>query len=146
MSFINTKEGRDAMSNINKKQAEVYLEHINMTVRNAKKTAELYCYLFGWTIRWKGAALFGGTTYHVGGKESYIAIYENSDSEVSREDTYHHYNGLNHIGIVVDDLDDIEQRIIDLGYVTKSHADYDPGRRFYFVDENGIEIEVISYA
>ena len=27
-----------------------------------------------------------------------------------------------------------------------SHQDYEPGRRFYFEDENGIEIEVISYA
>jgi hypothetical protein len=26
-----------------------------------------------------------------------------------------------------------------------SHDDYDPGRRFYFLDPDGIEYEVVSY-
>ena len=52
---------------------------------------------------------------------------------------------LNHIGIVVDDLDAIEQKVIARGDAPNSHQDYEPGRRFYFEDENGIEIEVISY-
>ena len=26
-----------------------------------------------------------------------------------------------------------------------NHGDYDPGRRFYFLDPDGIEYEVISY-
>ena len=26
-----------------------------------------------------------------------------------------------------------------------SHGDYEPGRRFYFLDPDGIEYEVISY-
>lgn len=127
------------------KQSETYLEHINVTVRDAKKTAQLYCELFGWKIRWRGDSIYGGTTYHVGAESSYIAIYENTNSKASEESTYHRYNGLNHIGIVVDNLDEMETKIVDLGYVTKSHADYEPGRRFYFEDGNGIEIEVISY-
>lgn len=145
MPSINIKEGKGVMSVIKKKRNEVYLEHINVTVSNAEKTADLYCKLFGWKIRWKGASVFGGTTFHVGGEESYIAIYENSNSEGSEENTYLRYNGLNHIGIVVDDLDKIEKTIIDFGYETKSHGDYEPGRRFYFEDGNGIELEVISY-
>ena len=32
------------------------------------------------------------------------------------------------------------------GYEPFSHADYEPGRRFYFLDRDGIEFEVISYA
>ena len=32
------------------------------------------------------------------------------------------------------------------GYATENHADYEPGRRFYFTEENGVEIEVASYA
>ena len=49
-------------------------------------------------------------------------------------------------GIVVDDLDAVETKVRTLGYATHSHADYEPGRRFYFDDENGIEFEVVSYA
>jgi catechol 2,3-dioxygenase-like lactoylglutathione lyase family enzyme len=128
-----------------KVQNETYLEHINVTVIDVEKTAETYCKLFGWKVRWKGDSIHGGTSIHVGGEGSYLAIYENGNSKGSTEDTYHRYNGLNHIGVVVDDLDDVEKRIVDLGYITTSHADYEPGRRFYFDDENGIEIEVISY-
>ena len=32
-----------------------------------------------------------------------------------------------------------------MGYEPCNHADYDPGRRFYFDDEDGIEFEVVSY-
>ena len=46
---------------------------------------------------------------------------------------------------MVEDLDATEQKIKTLGYPTHSHADYEPGRRFYFDDENGIEFEVVSY-
>ena len=41
---------------------------------------------------------------------------------------------------------EVEAKIKALGYPTHSHADYEPGRRFYFDDENGIEFEVVSYA
>ncbi len=53
--------------------------------------------------------------------------------------------GLNHWAVVVDDLDAVEERVISEGFTPKSHADYEPGRRFYFYDNDGIEIEVVQY-
>lgn len=53
--------------------------------------------------------------------------------------------GLNHLGIVVDDLDSAEKRILAAGFKTRSHGDYEPGRRFYFEDGDGLEFEVIAY-
>ncbi|MEZ5720969.1 MAG: VOC family protein [Paracoccaceae bacterium] len=53
--------------------------------------------------------------------------------------------GLNHVGVVVDDLDAAEARETEAGFVPHSHADYEPGRRFYFHDGDGIEWEVVSY-
>jgi len=53
---------------------------------------------------------------------------------------------VNHFGILVDDLDAAEQRILKAGYKTHSHQTYDPGSRFYFHDHDGIEWEVVSYA
>jgi len=53
---------------------------------------------------------------------------------------------LNHIGVQVDDLDATEARVIAAGLLPFSHADYEPGRRFYFLDPDGIEYEVVSYA
>lgn len=52
---------------------------------------------------------------------------------------------VNHVGIVVDDLDEIEQRVRSVGFEPHMHANYEPGRRFYFFDDTGLEIEVVSY-
>ena len=46
---------------------------------------------------------------------------------------------------LVDDLDAVEAKVKAMGYEPCNHADYDPGRRFYFDDEDGIEFEVVSY-
>jgi hypothetical protein len=35
---------------------------------------------------------------------------------------------------------------MDAGLTPFAHGDYEPGRRFYFFDPNGIEFEVVSYA
>ena len=122
------------------------LEHVNFTVSDPKRTAELMCDLFGWKIRWQGDAKLGGYTYHVGGDDSYLAIYSSGDTSASEVSNYHQTNGLNHIGVVVDDLDAIEAKVKARGFETHSHADYEPGRRFYFNDHDGIEFEVVSYA
>jgi glyoxylase I family protein len=53
--------------------------------------------------------------------------------------------GLNHIGVVVDDLTEIEKRVKAEGFEPHSHADYEPGKRFYFDGPEGVEIEVVSY-
>ena len=52
---------------------------------------------------------------------------------------------VNHVGIVVDDLDEIEQRVRSVGFEPHMRANYEPGRRFYFHDDTGLEIEVVSY-
>ena len=47
--------------------------------------------------------------------------------------------------VEVDDLDATEQKVLAAGLKTFSHGSYDPGRRFYFLDPDGIEYEVVSY-
>lgn len=120
------------------------LEHVNVTVSDAKTTAELLCTLFDWQIRWMGDAIDDGVSYHVGGAGSYVALYSKGGRE-KLGDSFNTPGGLNHIGIVVDDLDATEQRIIAAGFEPQSHADYEPGKRFYFYAHDGIEIEVVSY-
>ena len=52
------------------------LEHLNVTVTDARKTAAMAMRLFDWHIRWEGPGLGGaGYTMHVGGDDSYVAIY-----------------------------------------------------------------------
>lgn len=117
------------------------LEHVNVTVSDPARTADMLRDLFGWRIRWQGPAKAGGRTVHVGTESSYVAVYAYPPGAEGVG-----ANGrLNHIGVVVDDLDAAEQRVSAAGYLPYNHGDYEPGRRFYFDDHDGIEFEVVSY-
>jgi len=122
------------------------LEHVNVTVSNPEQTASMLCEVFGWQIRWAGPSAMGGNTVHVGDEEAYVAVYtfDGAPAEGSRAGLTR--GGLNHIGVVVDDLDAAEQRVVAAGFKPHSHADYEPGRRFYFNDADDIEFEVVSYS
>ena len=52
---------------------------------------------------------------------------------------------LNHIGVEVDSLDAVEAKVVAAGLTPFGHDNYEPGRRFYFLDPDGIEFEVVSY-
>jgi len=121
------------------------LEHVNITVKNPKKTAALLHKLFGWIVRWEGPSLGEGYTVHIGDADRYLALYNPGKSESSALKQFQTRGGLNHIGLVVEDLDAVEKRVVAAGLVPKSHSDYEPGRRFYFSDEDGVEYEVVSY-
>ncbi|MEO8245208.1 MAG: VOC family protein [bacterium] len=122
------------------------LEHVNITVADPDATAALLIRLFDWQVRWAGKGMQTGRTVHVGEKDSYVALFSYGEAAEAHEVSYRTRGGLNHIAVVVDDLDQTEARIKDAGYHTENHADYEPGRRFYFTEENGVEIEVVSYA
>lgn len=126
--------------------ATAVLEHINYTVANPQQHAELLCRLFDWHIRWSGAAIHEGQSVHVGSDTSYVALYRHPESKRETTRSYDRFGGLNHLGIVVDDLDATEQRVIAEGLKPHSHAEYEPGRRFYFHTDDGVEFEVVSYA
>jgi len=100
--------------------------------------------LFGWRIRWRGPALNGGHTIHVGSDDHYVALYAPRGAAAAA-DTFAKGRPLNHIGVEVDDLDDVEARVVAAGLTPFNHGDYEPGRRFYFFNPDGIEYEVVSY-
>lgn len=121
------------------------LEHVNISVTDPRATAAILSDLFGWHTRWEGAAKDNGYSVHVGDDDSYLALYAPSGGQSPVGDTYHLTGGLNHVGVVVDDLDTVEAKVKAKGYATHSHADYEPGRRFYFDGPDGIEFEVVAY-
>ncbi|MCX7558806.1 VOC family protein [Sulfitobacter sp. F26204] len=121
------------------------LEHANFTVSDPHATAAWMTKLFDWHIRWEGAAINGGYTIHVGDKDRYLAIYSPNKATTSGASSYDVVGGLNHLAVVVDDLDKTEAAIKAHGFKTSNHGDYEPGRRFYFHDGDGIEYEVVQY-
>jgi predicted enzyme related to lactoylglutathione lyase len=121
------------------------LEHVNVTVADPDAVAATLCGLFDWKVRWAGPALGTGRSVHVGDEAQYVALFSYGSPEASRQESYRTQGGLNHIAVVVDDIDATEARVKQAGFLPTNHADYEPGRRFYFVEANGIEIEVVSY-
>ncbi len=119
------------------------LEHVNYTVKDAEATSAKLCDIFRWKLRWKGPSKAGGTSVHIGTDDRHLALYTPRESGSVDAPTHPQ---LNHIGVLVDNLEEIELRVIAAGYQPHSHQVYDPGRRFYFHDENGIEYEVVSYS
>ena len=120
------------------------LEHINLTVTNTDATAAILAKIFDWNIRWTGAAKDNGKTIHLGTDNTYLALYSHAEKHLANI-TNKTIRSLNHIGIQVDDLDAIETKVKAVGLIPYNHGDYEPGRRFYFNLEEGLEIEVVSY-
>ena len=125
--------------------ASLRIEHVNVTVTDPDRSAALMGDLFGWKVRWAGPALSGGRSVHVGAGDHYLALYT-PRPEAPGERTFAKGMPLNHIGVEVDDLDATEAKVVAAGLRPFNHGDYEPGRRFYFFDPDGIEYEVVSYA
>lgn len=121
------------------------IEHVNITVSDPERTACLLEKLFDWHIRWSGPAQIGGHSIHVGSQDHYVALYS-PETAARPAQNYAKGKPLNHVGVEVDDLDATEARVISEGLKPFSHDDYEPGRRFYFFDPDGIEYEVVSYS
>jgi catechol 2,3-dioxygenase-like lactoylglutathione lyase family enzyme len=121
------------------------LEHVNVTVADPDATAQALCALFDWKVRWSGPGMETGRTVHVGDDSSYLALFSYGGPEDLRQESYRTRGALNHIAVVVDDIVQTEARVRAAGFVPGEVYDYEPGKRFYFVEANGIEIEVVSY-
>ncbi|WP_298973971.1 VOC family protein [uncultured Roseobacter sp.] len=121
------------------------LEHANYTVSDGDATAAWMCDLFGWHIRWKGPSIDGGQSIHVGTDTQYLALYTPGKGTAEKSNSYLTNGGLNHIAVVVDDIDAMERAVTDKGFTAGNHGDYEPGRRFYFHDHDNIEYEVVQY-
>lgn len=123
--------------------AAARLEHINISVSDPDRTAALLARLCGWHERWRGPSQLGGWTIHLGSDHDYIALYQSVEPLPG---PFSKGQPLQHIGLVVDDLASAEQVLIEAGLKPFNHMDYEPGRRFYAFDWDGIEWELVSYA
>ena len=121
--------------------ANGWLEHVNLTVSDPDRSSKLLQDLCGWHERWRGASQLGGRTIHVGSERDYIALYT-TDQPVG---PFAKGTPLNHVALVVDELAEAERTVVAAGLAPFGHGDYEPGRRFYFFDWDGIEFEIVSY-
>jgi len=118
------------------------LEHVNISVSDPDRTADLLASLAGWRRRWEGPSMNGGRTIHCGSDQAYVSLYTNP----AIRGGFGKGAPMNHIGLAVDDLDAAEAVVIAAGLEPFSHGQYEPGpRSFYFFDWDHIEWEIVSY-
>lgn len=122
----------------------MYLEHANLTVTDIERSISFYRDLFKFEVRWRGTDSAGRAAAHVGDNQCYLAFFETASSGSAVKD--YSVAGLNHIGFVVDDLEEKRRRLETLGVEVHLEGDYEPGRRLYFLDPNGVEIELVEYS
>ncbi len=121
----------------------MFIEHVNLTVSNLPRSLDFYRRLFGWDVRWQGTTAGGTPAAHLGDERCYIALFE--APKAGRWAIDYEAVGFNHFGVVVDDLDAMTRRLDELGAEHGLEQDYEPGRRVYFIDPDGIEVELVQY-
>jgi len=121
----------------------MHLEHVNVTVADVERSSAFYADLLDLHIRWKGESADGKRVIHVGDNRSYLALFEARKAGQPVQD--YDAVGINHYGFVVDDLDAALARLRTLGYEPHGEFDYEPGRRAYFFDPDGLEVELVQY-
>lgn len=123
----------------------MFLEHINLTVSDLNRSIDFYSRVFGFTVRWQGQSNNGKPAAHVGDDRCYLALFLARDTTPHQRKSYDSI-GLNHFGFVVEDIDAIKRRLSEAGITHHSEQTYDPGRHVYFLDPDGIEVELVQYA
>jgi catechol 2,3-dioxygenase-like lactoylglutathione lyase family enzyme len=113
-------------------------------VSDLERSIDFYTRLLGLRVRWRGTTMSGTPAAHIGDERSYLAVFEARAGGKAPAD--YASPGLNHMGFVVGDLDAARACAIELGASPGEEQDYEPGRRFYVFDPDGIEVELVEYA
>ena len=124
-----------------------YLEHVNITTTSiAEMVPFLQTAVPQWEVRNGSEGKQNNCRWlHMGSVENYIAIEERDGPDESPHQTYFH-PGLNHYGIVVEDVDSLMDRMVSAGYKEGNHVLEHPFRkRCYFFDHDGGEWEFVEY-
>ncbi len=124
-----------------------YLEHANVTVRKIEDSLsflKIACPTF--KVRSKGARADGGGNWlHFGNDEFYIAFEERTEPVAKIENLYTQA-GVNHLGLVVEDMDRIVNDLDAAGFRKGIPGeDIESRRRRYYFDDNGFEWELVEY-
>ena len=125
-----------------------YLEHANITVPNVDEAVKfLQLVEPTFSIRHQGVGSDGIRWLHLGDDDHYFALRdapEDTADERAVHDMYH--VGINHLGVVVDDIAAVTTRVKSAGYHELGPGEDHPfRRRAYFLDGAGFEWEFIQY-
>ena len=121
------------------------LEHANLSVRDAEAmTRFLQAVAPDFRVRGEGLDAQGRPWRHVGNDDFYIALQTVRSGETRTP--YGNTPGLNHLGWVVDSVDELEARMAAAGHAPNLRVDDHPARRrLYFYDPESNDWEFVEY-
>ena len=124
------------------KAQKIYLEHANITVKNIEECTRFFQTAFP-QFKVRGGGDEGRKWIHLGDDTTYVAI--NEGATVNFEKDYG-TAGINHIGFVVEDVDEIATRLQEAGFKRDYPKQVEKFRiRDYFADSDGNEYEFVQY-
>ncbi len=115
------------------------IEHANLSVKDVLKAARfLTTALPDFRIRHEHREA-DDHWIHVGTNEAYVSLNEGGRTGPG--------GGLNHLGFIVEDARAVRERLLAAGYKEGYQGPSHPHReRIYFLDDDGMEWEFVSYS
>jgi catechol 2,3-dioxygenase-like lactoylglutathione lyase family enzyme len=124
------------------------IEHVNITVPDIDAAVSfLHIVAPDFIIMKDEKPLNDKRWMHIGNKEFYFALQESHVGTTPKKanQTYINY-GFNHIGLVVNNINDIEKQLRKAGYHKGIDTPKESFRkRIYYYDNAGFEWELIEY-
>ena len=126
----------------------IYLEHVNMVVKDIDASIAFYGAAFPhWRIREKQPGVWAGkprTWVHFGDDYQYLVFGDNGEGD--NRDLTGHQVGLAHIAFSVNNLDALVQRMEAAGFKPDKDGADEPFRKnIYYIDPAGFEVEFVEY-
>lgn len=124
------------------------LEHANLVVKDIQASLDFLLAAFPlWRVRGEGQGRWADRArnwLHVGDDDYYLTLNDGAEGEI--RDLGGIAPGLAHLGFVVDDMDNLIQRLTSKGYEIDIVGRNHPHRKtVYFIDPNGFQFEFIQY-
>lgn len=121
-----------------------YLEHANITVKNIDESVKFFQTAFPEMKIRGGGEGNNGPWIHIGTDVTYFALNEDYNQHESVKN--YSSTGINHIGFVVQNVDQVAERLLGAGYERSYPKQIQQFRiRDYFLDKDGNEYEFVQY-
>ena len=123
------------------------LEHANLCVSDIDGMIKfLQTALPDFVIRYDETDNDGDRWVHIGNDKPYIALNNSTQKDLSDWAPYSGKPGVNHLGYMVDSVEQVRSRLRSGGYIESTVENNHPFRkRLYFYDPEGRDWEFVEY-
>lgn len=126
----------------------MYLEHLNLVVKDLDETLAFYQAAFPhWQVRGGGDSNWYGIPrkwVHFGDDKHYLTFNDSGQDKI--RDLQSNQLGLSHFAFVINDLDGLATRMHNAGFKpSQTGSDAKFRNNLYFIDPNGFEVEFVQY-